>query len=142
MNHLSSVPGNNLDVIFDNYSYKDSAPSKERDFSQMERVMNSLNQDPSPIKEWNEFLMNYKNKLQIVNLLVDYINQVEFVIRLLLSTKDLSVFIQSMAMAVFTFQNLIFCTGRLIRKFSWTLFMLAEKTIIQFVWLLMIWIYI
>ena len=73
MNHLSSMPGNNLDVIFDNYSYKDSVPSKERDFSQMERVINSLNQDPSPIKEWNEFLMNYKSKLQIVNLLVDYI---------------------------------------------------------------------
>ena len=73
MNHLSSMPGNNLDVIFDNYSYKDSVPSKERDFSQMERVINSLNQDPSPIKEWNEFLVNYKNKLQIVNLLVDYI---------------------------------------------------------------------
>ena len=39
MNHLSSMPGNNLDVIFDNYSYKDSVPSKERDFSQMERVI-------------------------------------------------------------------------------------------------------
>ena len=39
----------------------------------MERVINNLNQDLPPTKEMNEFLMNYKNKLQIVNLLVDYI---------------------------------------------------------------------
>ena len=38
----------------------------------MDRVINSLNQDLPPTKEWNEFLMNYKNKLKTVNLLVDY----------------------------------------------------------------------
>ena len=39
-----SVPGNNLLVIFDNYSYEYSVPSKQRDASQMGRVINSLNQ--------------------------------------------------------------------------------------------------
>ena len=44
MSYLSSVPGNNLHVIFDNYSYEYSVPSKQRDTSQMGRVINSLNQ--------------------------------------------------------------------------------------------------
>ena len=39
----SSMPGNNLDVIFDNYSYEYSIPSKRREISLMERVINSLN---------------------------------------------------------------------------------------------------
>ena len=73
MNYLSSMLVNNLHVIFDNYIYEYSVPSKQRDVSQKERVINSLNQDLPPTKEWNEFLMNYKSKLQIVNLLVDYI---------------------------------------------------------------------
>ena len=44
MSYLSSVPGNNSHVIFDNYSYEYSVPSKQRDTSQMGRVINSLNQ--------------------------------------------------------------------------------------------------
>ena len=32
-----------------------------------------MNQDLPRTKEWDEFLINCKNKLQIVNLLVDYI---------------------------------------------------------------------
>ena len=39
----------------------------------MERCINSLEHDLPPTKEWNEFLMNQKNKLQIVNLFVEYI---------------------------------------------------------------------
>ena len=72
MSYLSSMPGNNFHVIFDNYRYEFSVPSKQRDASQMERVINSLNQDLPPTKEWNEFLMNYKKTIQIVNLLVHY----------------------------------------------------------------------
>ena len=55
MNCLSLIPANNLRVIFDNYSYEYSVPSKQRDASQMERVINCLNQDLPPTKEWNEF---------------------------------------------------------------------------------------
>ena len=73
MNYLSSVPGNNLQVIFGNYSYECIVLSKQRDFRWMERVINSLNQDLPLTKEWDEFLINYKNKLQIVNLVVEFI---------------------------------------------------------------------
>ena len=37
-NCLSSMPGNNLRVIFDNYSYQYSAPSKQKYISQMESL--------------------------------------------------------------------------------------------------------
>ena len=39
----------------------------------MEWVINSLNQDLPPTEKWAEFLINYTNKLQIVDVLVDYI---------------------------------------------------------------------
>ena len=39
----------------------------------MKRCITSLDQDLPPTKEWNEVLMNHKNKLQIVNLLGEYI---------------------------------------------------------------------
>ena len=55
MNCLSLMPANNLRVIFDNYSYEYNASSKQIDASQMERVINRLNQDLPPTKEWNEF---------------------------------------------------------------------------------------
>ena len=47
--------------------------SVQTEIHQSDGVINSLNQDLPPTKEWNEFLMNYKNKLQIINLPVDYI---------------------------------------------------------------------
>ena len=55
MNYLSLMPANNSHVIFDNYSYEYSVPSKQRGVTQMERVINSLNQDLPSTKEWNEF---------------------------------------------------------------------------------------
>ena len=55
MNCLSLMPANNLRVISDNYSYEYNASSKQIDASQMERVINRLNQDLPPTKEWNEF---------------------------------------------------------------------------------------
>ena len=55
MNYLSSMHGNNVHVIFDNYRNEYSVLSKWRDISQMKRVINSLNQDIPPMKKWNEF---------------------------------------------------------------------------------------
>ena len=46
---------------------------RNRNVSQQERYISSLDHDLPPTKEWNEFLMNQENKLQIVNLLVEYI---------------------------------------------------------------------
>ena len=51
MNCLSLMPANNLRVFLNNYSYEYSLPSKQRDASQMERVINRLNQDLPPTKE-------------------------------------------------------------------------------------------
>ena len=53
MNYLSSMPGNNLHVIFDNYSNAYNVLSKQREVSHLDRVLNSLNQDLPPTKEWN-----------------------------------------------------------------------------------------
>ena len=36
MNYLSLMPGNNLQVIFDNYNYEYSIPSKQNDVNHME----------------------------------------------------------------------------------------------------------
>ena len=73
ISYLSAILGKNLHIILDNYVYEYNVPTKQRNVSQMERCFNSLDQDLPPAKEWNEFLMNQKNKLQIVNLLVEYI---------------------------------------------------------------------
>ena len=70
--YLDSLPGNSLHVIFDDYSYEHSVPSKQRNVTHIERVINSLDQDLPPLKEWNDFLMNSKNKLQLVNMLVEF----------------------------------------------------------------------
>ena len=73
ISYLSAIPGKNLHIIFDNYGYEYSVPTKQRNVSPMERCINNLDQDLPPTKEWNEFQMNQKNMLQIVNLLVEYI---------------------------------------------------------------------
>ena len=70
--YLDSLPGNSLHVIFDDYSYEHSVPSKQRNVTHIERVINSLDQDLPPLKEWNDFLKNSKNKLQLVNMLVEF----------------------------------------------------------------------
>ena len=62
MNYFSSMPANNSHVIFDNYSYEYSVPSKQRDVTQMERVINSLNQDLPSTKEWNELFDELKKQ--------------------------------------------------------------------------------
>ena len=46
---------------------------RNRNVSQLERYINSLDHDLPPSKEWDEFLMNQENRLQIVNLLAEYI---------------------------------------------------------------------
>ena len=113
MNYLSLMAGNNFHVIFNNYSYEYSVSSKKRDASQMERVINSLNQALPPTKEWNKFLLNYKNKLQIVNLLIDYIKPGRILDKSVIVNQESECFFyRAWQMAVFAFQNLILCIGR------------------------------
>ena len=44
-----------------------------RDSSQVERVINNLDQQLPPTTEWDDFLQNDNNKFQIVNLIAEYI---------------------------------------------------------------------
>ena len=55
INYISSMCGNSLHITFDNCSSQYSVPSKQRDVSQMERVINSLNQDLPPTKNGTNF---------------------------------------------------------------------------------------
>ena len=71
--YLKSLPGDVLHFVLDDYAYEYSIPSKQRASSEVERIINSINQEIPPTKEWDNFLKNQGNKLQIVNLLADYI---------------------------------------------------------------------
>ena len=73
MNRFKSLPGNVLHIIFDNYGYDHQHLGKKRDQSDNERRINSLDQELPFPSEWEEFLKNRRNKLQLVNLLVDLI---------------------------------------------------------------------
>ena len=73
ISYLSAIPGKHLHIIFDNYGYEYSVPKKQRNVSRMKRCITSLDQDLPSTKEWNEVLINQKNKLQIVNLVCEYI---------------------------------------------------------------------
>ena len=44
MRYLNSMPGNILHIVFDDYKYEYDVPSKQREFSQVERVINNLDQ--------------------------------------------------------------------------------------------------
>ena len=82
--------GKNLHIIFEKYRYEYSVPTKQGNVNQMERCINSLDQDLPPTVEWSEFLMNQKSELQIVNLLVEYIKWGAKLIKLLLLIKILN----------------------------------------------------
>ena len=73
MNCFKTLPGNVAQIIFDNYGYNHQHSGKNRDQDDNERCINNLDQELPFPSEWEEFLMNRRNKLQLVNLLVDLI---------------------------------------------------------------------
>ena len=73
MNRFKSLPGNVLHIIFDSYGYDHQHPRKNRDQDGNERCINNLDQQVPFPSEWEEFLKNGRNKLQLANLLVDLI---------------------------------------------------------------------
>ena len=73
MNRFKTLPGNVVHIIFDNYGYDHQYSDKNRDQDDNERCINNLDQELPFPSEWEEFLMNGRNKLQLVNLLVDLI---------------------------------------------------------------------
>ena len=60
-------------MIFENYKYEYDVPRKQRDPSQLKRVINNLDQELPSATEWEEFLHNDSNKHQLINILVNYI---------------------------------------------------------------------
>ena len=71
INRFKYFPGNVLPIIFDNYGYDHQHPGKNKDQDDNERCIKNLNQELLFPSEWEEFFKNEKNKLQLVNLLVD-----------------------------------------------------------------------
>ena len=73
LNHLNLLPGAEIHLVFDDYQYAYKNPSKNRDTSELERILSELDQELPDNKEWSSFLSNEKNKHQLVNLLVHFI---------------------------------------------------------------------
>ena len=127
-------------VIFNNYSYEFSVSFKKRDASQMERVINSLNQDLPPTKEWNKFLLNYKNKLQIVNLLVYYIKSGRILDKAVIVNQGSECFFIEHGNGCVCFPELDSLHMEINQKIPMhAALMLAGKTMIQFALLPVIW---
>ena len=109
--------GKNLHIIFDKYGYEYSVPTKQGNVNQMERCINSLDQDLPPIMEWSEFLMNQKSELQIVNLLVEYIKWGAIADKAIIVNQNSQCFFVSQTKpSVCVSPNQILCTGRLIKR--------------------------
>ena len=71
--YVGELPGTNLHLLFDNYNYEYSVPSKNRAALDIEREFNDLDQELPITSEWDNFLMNKNNKSKLVAILVDYI---------------------------------------------------------------------
>ena len=68
-----SLPSSTVHLVFDDYKYEFSIPSKSRDTCNLERKINHLDQELPSAKEWDEFLMNENNKFKLVNLIVGFV---------------------------------------------------------------------
>ena len=77
-----SLPGGTLHLLFNDYRYEYSIPTKNRAVVDVERDINHLDQELPSTAEWDEFLMNSNNKFKLVTILVDYILSDECKIRL------------------------------------------------------------
>ena len=73
VNYVASLPGGILHLLFDDYRYQYSIPTKNRAVVDVERDINHLDQELPSTAEWDEFLMNSNNKFKLVTILVDYI---------------------------------------------------------------------
>ena len=69
--YLKSLPGSTLHLVFDDYRLNDAQPiwSKGRQEKGRERILADLSQKLPKIRDWNDFLTNRINKLQITQLL-------------------------------------------------------------------------
>jgi len=75
VNYLKSLPGNTLHLVFDDYRAVPGQTylSKGRPNKGRERRISDLSQQLPKTGYWNGFLTNDRNKLQLSNLLADFI---------------------------------------------------------------------
>ena len=71
--YVTELPERILHISFDDYDYAYDVPSKNRETVDIERDIRHLDQQLPTTSEWDEFLMNSKNKHKLLNILVDYI---------------------------------------------------------------------
>eukprot|EP00112_Aurelia_sp_Birch-Aquarium-sp1_P017225 Seg3972.2 transcript_id=Seg3972.2/GoldUCD/mRNA.D3Y31 product="hypothetical protein" protein_id=Seg3972.2/GoldUCD/D3Y31 len=71
--HLRALPGNTIHVVFDDYDKDPLCLSKGRLDSGKERKISDISQKLPKLKEWKTFLTNEKNKLQVTQILADYL---------------------------------------------------------------------
>ena len=73
-NYLSSLPENEVHVVFDDYEITGEVNiSKRRSNKRKERNITSLNQSLPKLSEWEPFLSNDNNKKRLTLLLCEYI---------------------------------------------------------------------
>ena len=75
VNYLRELPGSSVHLVFDDYSPPQNQHylSKGRPDKGRERRICDLSQQLPSLSEWNDFLTNDINKLQLTHLLADYI---------------------------------------------------------------------
>ena len=84
VDYLKSLPGSILHIVFDNYCQPDDSTlylSKARPDKGIERRVTHLYQQLPQVSEWNDFLTNESNKLQLTQYLADFILSHESTIR-------------------------------------------------------------
>ena len=85
LDHIMKLPGNVIHIVFDVYSPLPdlTRPSKTRNsFAGQRRYLSDLSQQLPPSKNaWVDFLSNNANKLDLTNLITDFILSTKFVAR-------------------------------------------------------------
>lgn len=71
---IKSLPGKYCHILFDDFNYGYSVPSKERAVSWRETEKNEWNQELPNSNELNNFFLQDMKKFRLVNLIVNYRN--------------------------------------------------------------------
>ena len=69
LDNMTSLPGDILHIVFDNYEYPYDIPSKSR-VAGVPRIVSNLDQQLPRENEWSDFLSNSRNKSKVIDLVV------------------------------------------------------------------------
>ena len=88
---IKSLPGKYCHILFDDFKYSYSVPSKERAVSGRETEKNEWNQELPNSNELNNFFLHDMKKFRLVNLIVNYRNSENCALRKKLYFINLSI---------------------------------------------------